>query len=192
MARCNDVDFDRYYHQRHSIFTRYDEGIWMTEAAWFGVTPEPAARCVCSTMIKSLVDRGYRSIAKHISEAAPAEKAILIDCFAGVGGNAIAFALSGRWRRVYAIEKDPKALACAKHNAKIYGVQDKISWYEGDCFEIIGKDLAKLGSHSVIFASPPWGGESSYHAARTNSECSKGQGIDRTLSSTFPQCSLTL
>lgn len=83
----------------------------------------------------------------------------MIDCFAGVGGNTIAFAQCGRWRRVYAIEKDPKALACAKHNAEIYGVQDKISWYQGDCFDIIDKDLADVGEYSTIFASPPWGGE---------------------------------
>lgn len=95
-----------------------------------------------------------------MAEAAPPSKAILIDCFAGVGGNVIAFALSGRWKRVYAIEKDPRALACAKHNAQIYDVQDKISWYEGDCFSIIGNELADLGEHSVIFASPPWGGKS--------------------------------
>ena len=34
---------DRYYHQRFSIFSKYDEGVWMTEDAWFGVTPEPVA-----------------------------------------------------------------------------------------------------------------------------------------------------
>ena len=84
---------------------------------------------------------------------------ILIDCFAGVGGNVIAFALSGRWKRVYAIEKDPRALACAKHNAEIYGVRDRISWYEGDCFEILRNELAELGKHSILFASPPWGGK---------------------------------
>ena len=85
----------------------------------------------------------------------------MIDCFAGVGGNVIAFAQSERWRRVYAIEKDPRALACAKHNAEIYGVRDRISWYEGDCFDILRKELAGLGSHSILFASPPWGGEHS-------------------------------
>ena len=100
-----------------------------------------------------------RTIAKHVAEAASENKAILIDCFAGVGGNAIAFALSGRWRRVYAIERDPQALACAKHNAEIYGVEDNISWHEGDCFEILRKELADLGQHSIIFASPPWGGK---------------------------------
>lgn len=62
---------------------------------------------------------------------------------------------------MYAIEKDIKALACAKHNAGIYGVQDQISWYEGDCFEILHNELADLSEHCVIFASPPWGGRCS-------------------------------
>ena len=83
----------------------------------------------------------------------------MIDCFAGVGGNVIAFAQSERWKRVYAIEKDPRALACAKHNAKIYGVRDMISWYEGDCFEVLKNELADLGRYSILFASPPWGGK---------------------------------
>ncbi|KAK0515040.1 hypothetical protein JMJ35_002419 [Cladonia borealis] len=135
-------DIQKYYHQRYSIFSKYDEGIWMTEDAWFGVTPEPVARLV----------------AEHVAEAAPENKAILIDCFAGVGGNAIAFAQSSKWKRVYAIEKDSKALACAKHNAGIYGVRDRISWYEGDCFTILQNELAELAPHSVHFASPPWGG----------------------------------
>ena len=38
------ADGIRYYHQRYSIFSKYDEGIWMTEDAWFGVTPEPVAK----------------------------------------------------------------------------------------------------------------------------------------------------
>ena len=71
----------------------------------------------------------------------------------------IAFAQSERWKRVYAIEKDPRVLACAKHNAEIYGVQDKISWYEGDCFEILRNELAEISNHSIFFASPPWGGK---------------------------------
>lgn len=94
-----------------------------------------------------------------MAEAAPQSKAILIDCFAGVGGNAIAFARSGKWKRVYAIEKDSKALACAKHNAQVYDVQDRISWYEGDCFRILQNELSELVPHSVLFASPPWGGK---------------------------------
>lgn len=94
-----------------------------------------------------------------MADSCPPGKGILIDAFAGAGGNAIAFARSGKWNRVYGIEKDPKVLACAKHNAAVYGVEDKISWFEGDCFEIIQKELADVGEFSVIFASPPWGGE---------------------------------
>lgn len=89
--------------------------------------------------------------------------------FCGVGGNAIAFALSGKFKRVYAIEKNKAALACAQHNAKVYGVDDRITWFAGDCFELLGIDdnkkqnsvsaLQQVISHyGVVFASPPWGG----------------------------------
>ena len=45
ILQCDFSDTpDRYYHQRFGIFSKYDEGIWMTEDAWFGVTPEPVAR----------------------------------------------------------------------------------------------------------------------------------------------------
>ncbi|KAL8685675.1 MAG: hypothetical protein Q9224_005723 [Gallowayella concinna] len=135
-------DIKKYYHQKYSLFSRYDEGILMTEAAWFGVTPEPVAT----------------KVAQHLADVTPAKKATIIDCFAGVGGNTIAFACSGRWKRVYAIEKDEHAVICGKHNARIYGVDHLISWFHGDCFEVIKDELAPLAPHSVVFASPPWGG----------------------------------
>jgi hypothetical protein len=34
----------RYWFQRFKIWEQYDQGIWMTEDAWFGVTPEPIAK----------------------------------------------------------------------------------------------------------------------------------------------------
>lgn len=93
----------------------------------------------------------------------------MLDCFAGIGGNAIAFALSG-YKRVYAIEKNPAALACARHNAEIYGVHDRITFFMGDCFDILGLNGHKAGISDAlvevvkkagfIFASPPWGGMS--------------------------------
>ncbi|KAJ4984888.1 RNA cap guanine-N2 methyltransferase [Stagonosporopsis vannaccii] len=132
----------KYWFQRFKIWDKYDEGIWMTEDAWFGVTPEPIAN----------------KIAAHIAESAPKEKTVIIDAFAGVGGNAIALARSGRWERVFAIEKDPKTLKCAKHNAEIYGVANKIFWLAGDCFEAINRFAGQ--KNTIIFASPPWGGTS--------------------------------
>lgn len=78
-----------------------------------------------------------------------------------MGGNTIHFALSGRWERVYGIEKDAQVLDCARHNAEIYGVANQIEWIEGDCFEVL-KDVVRRdgdGSRAVLFGSPPWGGE---------------------------------
>ena len=88
----------------------------------------------------------------------PPEKTILIDAFAGLGGNTIAFAKSGRWERVFAIEKDPVVLACAKHNAEVYGVAKKIWWIEGDCLQVVRKRFMGMAKTAVVFASPPWGG----------------------------------
>jgi hypothetical protein len=47
----------RYYHQRYSVFSRYDEGIWMTDDAWFGVTPEPVAKLVKDQCITTFLTR---------------------------------------------------------------------------------------------------------------------------------------
>jgi tRNA G37 N-methylase Trm5 len=95
-------------------------------------------------------------IAAHIAESAPKEKTVIVDAFAGVGGNAIALARSGRWERVFAIEKDPKTMKCAKHNAEIYGVSSKIFWLTGDCFDAVNRFAGN--KNVIIFASPPWGG----------------------------------
>lgn len=89
----------------------------------------------------------------------PSHKTTLVDCFAGAGGNAIAFALSGRWKQIFAIELDAKVLECAKHNAEIYGVKNKIVWIQGDCFDVLKKRMKAVQKNAVIFASPPWGGE---------------------------------
>ena len=34
----------KYWQQRNQIFSKYDEGVWLTDDAWFGVTPEPIAK----------------------------------------------------------------------------------------------------------------------------------------------------
>jgi trimethylguanosine synthase len=139
-------------------------------------------------------------IASHIATAAPANKQVIIDPFCGVGGNTIAFALSGRWERVYAIEKDQAALACAKHNAEIYGVADQITFFHGDCFDILGLDdvddsepevyslRTLIGGHGVVFASPPWGGTYSCDVTES-ANISQGPDTRGTEYSILRQCS---
>ena len=108
-----------------------------------------------------------RQIAADVAEAAGPNRSIIVDPFCGVGGNTIAFALSGKWKRVYAIEKDPATLECAKINAEIYGVSGRITWFLGDSFELLSPDSGSsvsalrevIQEFGVIFASPPWGGK---------------------------------
>ena len=79
--------------------------------------------------------------------------------FAGAGGNVIAFALSERWSTIIAIEKNPSVIACAQHNATIYGVADQITWINDDSFSYMSAYSSSIDpSKTVIFASPPWGG----------------------------------
>ncbi|KAM0329815.1 hypothetical protein ACHAQA_003979 [Verticillium albo-atrum] len=144
-------DLQKYFSQRYSIFQYYDDGVYLTDDAWFGVTPEPVALQVA-----------------HDMSVAPPAKKVLIDLFAGAGGNTIAFALSERWDKIIAIEKHAPTLACAQSNAALYEVADYITWIHGDCFEYLERlrsdpssvheDLRVDPDATVIFASPPWGG----------------------------------
>jgi len=169
-------DLQKYWQQRYTIFPYYDDGFYLTHDAWFGVTPEPIA-------IK---------IATEMSASTPPHKRTIIDAFAGVGNNSIAFASAAepsdpdafRWDRVIAIERDAATLACAQHNAGLYGteVAGRITWVNGDSFEYLtrlrrfhqqqqqgkadsgeddeglSEDLRLDITNTVIFASPPWGG----------------------------------
>lgn len=138
-------DIQKYWSQRYSIFSRYDEGIYMTDDSWFGVTPEPIAK----------------QVAQDLAEFSPPEVKVLIDMFSGAAGNVIAFALTNRWDQIIAIEKDISVIACAYKNATIYNVQDRITWIHADSFEYLSSRASLINPReTVIFASPPWGGPS--------------------------------
>lgn len=149
----------KYWKSRFSIFSNYDDGIVLTDDAWFGVTPEPVARQIALDIL--LPHEGPLTV---------------VDLFAGAGGNTIAFALSGSFARIVSIERDADTLACAQANARIAGVRTgAITWVLGDCFEVL-RDLRQAAAVSdeaadepgrlapldplgtVLFASPPWGG----------------------------------
>ncbi|KAL6868495.1 RNA cap guanine-N2 methyltransferase domain-containing protein [Trichoderma novae-zelandiae] len=147
-------DIQKYFSQRYSIFSYYDAGVHMTDDAWFGVTPEPVANQIAFELAEDYYDR---------------EKTVLIDAFGGAGGNTIAFALSERWDRIIAIERDPATLACAQHNAELYGVDPgAVTWILGDSFEFMDllvnapeklhPELRVDLQSATVFASPPWGG----------------------------------
>ncbi|KAM0748189.1 S-adenosyl-L-methionine-dependent methyltransferase [Meredithblackwellia eburnea MCA 4105] len=109
---------------------------------WYSVTPE--------------------NIAAQIAERCRC--GVVVDAFCGVGGNAIQFAFT--CEKVIAIDNSLTRLACAKHNAKVYGVDDRITFILGD-FVTWSKEYVKQKSEGkinkdeeveVVFLSPPWGG----------------------------------
>ncbi|KAJ1436753.1 WW domain [Sesbania bispinosa] len=129
MPEAYSAAIGKYWCQRYILFSRFDGGVKMDEEGWFSVTPEAIAqhqaiRCACGT---------------------------IIDCFTGVGGNAIQFAQ--RSTHVIAIDIDPLKIDYAKHNAAIYGVDDQIDFVMGDFFLLAPKLKA-----DTVFLSPPWGG----------------------------------
>jgi tRNA1(Val) A37 N6-methylase TrmN6 len=56
---------------------------------------------------------------------------------------------------VIAIDISEEKIDCARHNARIYGVEDRIDFILGDFLE-----LAPSLKADVVFLSPPWGGPS--------------------------------
>ncbi|CAL1396053.1 unnamed protein product [Linum trigynum] len=122
---------EKYWCQRYLLFSRFDDGIKMDEEGWFSVTPELIA--------------GHHAL--HCVDD------VVIDCFTGVGGNAIQFA---QWcQHVIAIDIDPKKIDYAHHNATIYEVDDHIDFIKGDFFNLAPK---LKGLADTVFLSPPWGG----------------------------------
>ena len=125
---------EKYWKRRYNYFARFDEGIRMDAAAFFEVTPE--------------------SIARHVADRMQYDT--VVDGTAGVGGNAIQFAM--RSRRVIAVDMDAGRLRDAEHNAAVYGVRDRM--------EFVCDDFMHWAAHydgppiDAVFLSPPWGGPS--------------------------------
>lgn len=74
----------------------------------------------------------------------------VVDAGCGVGGNAIGFARAGC--QVLAIEQSAERLQMARHNARLYGVDDAIRFVHGDALAIVPEQGA-----DVLFVDPPWG-----------------------------------
>lgn len=71
MSEQLPANIGKYWCQRYLLFSKFDDGIKMDEEGWFSVTSE--------------------AIAKH--HAVRCGYGIVVDCFTGVGGNTIQFAM---------------------------------------------------------------------------------------------------
>lgn len=135
-GRVNEGE-DKYVRQKYELFSKFDEGIMMDEESWFSVTHEV--------------------IANHIAKTCR-NCSIVMDGFAGAGGNVIAFA---KYCKVLAVDLDHSKLKILQNNAEIYGVFPNITLFHSNFLKASQKV-------DVIFASPPWGGPSYIHSAKFN------------------------
>lgn len=116
--------------RRHRLFSRWDEGIQVDDEGLFSATPERLAQ-----------------------QIAAGAQGVVIDATCGVGALSIALAAQRAVARVIAVDLDGTRLRMAEHNARIYGVRDRIEFVHGDAADVIAARDADL-----VVIDPPWGG----------------------------------
>jgi len=125
----------KFWYQRLRLFSKYEEGIQLDTEGWFSTTPELIAKMIARRMGKGVV----------------------LDAMCGAGGNTIQMALHGA--SVIALDLNRERLEMCRHNARIYGVEDKITFICGDVFEKMAQMKAENTKVDAIFLAPPWGGQ---------------------------------
>ncbi len=113
------------------LFSRWHEGIRLDPDARASLTPE----------------------AQALATAKRLRAEVVVDAFCGAGGNAIAFARMPWCEQVIAVDLDPERVAMARHNAGLYGVQDRVRFVQGDFFAL-APELADEAQ--ACFLDPPW------------------------------------
>lgn len=133
----------KYWRKRYLLFSKFDDGVYMTAEMWFSVTPEATAEFT----------------AKLVQQLVPDCQNVLDVC-CGCGGNTIQFAK--RFRSVGAVDISAVNVQCSQHNCGVYGVADRTWFAVGDWNELSKTtDWVPEGvslQFDFIFCSPPWGG----------------------------------
>ena len=99
-------------------------------------------------------EEGHRSLTPEALALALGERARgrkVLDLTCGAGGNTIGFARAGC--RVIAVDSDSTRLELAAHNARVYGVADRIEFHVVDARQAVREHQAELA-----FVDPPWSG----------------------------------
>lgn len=126
---------------RYTLFSRFDEAR-VDAHGLYTMTPE--------------------SLALDIAARVPGDQ--VLDVCSGIGAMSIAFARQGK--SVTAVEIDPGRMAMARHNARVYGVEDRIRFLTADItaestLDALPRDL------DVVHLDPPWGtGPGEYQTRR--------------------------
>lgn len=179
----------KFHRQRYDLFHRFDEGIQIDEEGWWSVTPELIAAHTALILgqnyhLSHTAHHHHSSSSSSVSNKSlmSPPTGLVWDAFAGVGGNAIQFALKGA-QHVIATDTNWERLVDASHNAEIYEVRQYIDYIQADALSMTrfwrtgqvrsqsaraisaGKGLHQQSTplspsppFQAVFFSPPWGG----------------------------------
>lgn len=111
--------------RRLELFSKFDEGVKVDLNNW--------TECI--------LERVAKVIAKRCKNGK------VFDAFCGTGSNAIQFA---RHCQVIALDIDPLKIEYARHNATLYEVNGKVSFFQGD-FMLLADQIKA----DVVFIDPP-------------------------------------
>jgi len=127
--------------RRQRLFSLFFEGIRYDDEGLYSATPE--------------------ALALRIAEGLSGR---VLDATCGIGSIAIALARTATVREVVAIDVSAERLAMARHNARLYRVNDRITFAVADVLDVIAKER-----FDAIVIDPPWGGRD-YDRTRTTIE----------------------
>jgi trimethylguanosine synthase len=104
----------KYWAQRHRLFTKFDDGVQLDRDGWFSVTPQVIAEHIARRLVGIDTTHG----ASRTSDCG----LVVMDPFAGVGGNVIALALRPEVELVVAADLDAERLRMCLNNCRVYQV----------------------------------------------------------------------
>ena len=153
---------DKYWAQRRRLFSRFDMGIQLDSEGWYSVTPEIIADHVASRVVELSAALALRAGGSRLpfrngggghpdagggdgDGANPdisggGSGLVVLDAFAGCGGNSIAF---GKLPSTFAslvvcVDIDRLKLRNAAHNAAIYGLpRDKLIFVQCNTLRVL-------------------------------------------------------
>lgn len=134
----------KYWWKRYQLFSKYDDGVFLTSELWYSVTPEKTAQATAH-IVKKLLPQ-CRNV---------------LDICCGGGGNTIQFAKV--FDSVGGVDINPTNVKCSKHNSNIYDVSEKTWFIVGDWMELSERtdwipEIIENCKFDFVFCSPPWGG----------------------------------
>jgi len=146
-APAPDDVHPKYWDQRYRLFSRFDQGVVLDNESWYSLTPEVIAqniayRCrnaFAASKNSSSSSSGGRSSSSSsdsigVDDSNPLS--LIMDCFAGSGGNAIQLAtICGC--KVLASDIDETKTEALKQNAAVYNVSSNLEALTADAYELL-------------------------------------------------------